>query len=89
MVYAIKTRNGQVYLKLKRNFGDLSALQVRPLACRLLETAQKQRRLQWRMEAGSPPPTLSSASRSLSAPPPDSPLLRCPLPVTPHYRKRS
>lgn len=30
VVYAIKTRNGQVYLQLRRNFGDMSALEVRP-----------------------------------------------------------
>ena len=37
VVYAIKTRNGQVYLRLKRNFGDMSALQVRAAGwrCRL------------------------------------------------------
>ena len=28
VVYAIKTRNGDVYMKLKRNFGDMSALQA-------------------------------------------------------------
>lgn len=28
VIYAIRTRNGGVYLKIKRNFGDLSALQV-------------------------------------------------------------
>lgn len=28
-MYAIRTRNGNVYLKIKRNFGDMSALQVR------------------------------------------------------------
>jgi hypothetical protein len=28
IMYAIRTRSGTVYLKLKRNFGDLSALQV-------------------------------------------------------------
>ena len=33
-MYAIKTRNGEVYMKLKRNFGDMSALEVR--TCRLL-----------------------------------------------------
>lgn len=27
-VYAIRTRNGQVYIKLKKNFGDMSALEV-------------------------------------------------------------
>lgn len=27
VIYAIKTRNGDVYLQLKRNFGDMSALQ--------------------------------------------------------------
>lgn len=31
VVYAIKTRNGQVYLKLKRNFGDLSAFEEQEL----------------------------------------------------------
>lgn len=30
VIYAIKTRNGDVYMRLKRNFGDMSALQVRP-----------------------------------------------------------
>lgn len=29
IMYAIRTRNGNVYLKIKRNFGDMSALQVR------------------------------------------------------------
>ena len=29
VVYAIKTRNGEVYLRLQRNFGDLTSLQVR------------------------------------------------------------
>ena len=29
VMYAIKTRNGQVYMKLKRNFGDLSSFVVR------------------------------------------------------------
>lgn len=29
IMYAIRTRSGTVYLKLKRNFGDLSALEVR------------------------------------------------------------
>lgn len=33
IMYAIRTRNGTVYLKLKRNFGDMSALKVSP-ACR-------------------------------------------------------
>jgi hypothetical protein len=28
-MYAIRTRNGTVYMKIKRNFGDMSALQVR------------------------------------------------------------
>eukprot|EP00775_Hariotina_reticulata_P001401 gene1401-1744_t len=28
IMYAIRTRNGTVYLKIKRNFGDMSALQV-------------------------------------------------------------
>lgn len=28
VVYAIKTRNGQVYMKLKRNFGDMTQLEV-------------------------------------------------------------
>lgn len=28
VIYAIKTRNGQVYLKLKKNFGDMSQLEV-------------------------------------------------------------
>ena len=31
VMYAIKTRNGQVYMKLKRNFGDLSSFVVRTL----------------------------------------------------------
>lgn len=41
MIYAIKTRNGQVYLRLKRNFGDMSALEVRPdpLCCTALRCA--------------------------------------------------
>lgn len=29
VVYAIKTRNGEVYLRLQRNYGDLTSLQVR------------------------------------------------------------
>lgn len=29
IMYAIRTRNGTVYMKIKRNFGDMSALQVR------------------------------------------------------------
>lgn len=29
IMYAIRTRNGTVYMKLKRNFGDMKALQVR------------------------------------------------------------
>lgn len=29
VMYAIKTRNGDVYLKMKRNYGDTSALMVR------------------------------------------------------------
>ncbi len=33
VIYAIKTRNGQVYLRLKRNFGDMSALEVRCARC--------------------------------------------------------
>lgn len=28
-MYAIKTRSGQIYMKLKKNYGDLSALEVR------------------------------------------------------------
>ena len=28
VVYAIKTRSGQVYLKLKKNYGDMTALEV-------------------------------------------------------------
>jgi hypothetical protein len=35
VVYAIKTRSGQVYLKLKKNYGDMSALEVRPFSSRL------------------------------------------------------
>ncbi|KAI7844917.1 hypothetical protein COHA_001565 [Chlorella ohadii] len=31
VIYAIKTRNGQVYLRLKRNFGDMSALEEEEL----------------------------------------------------------
>ena len=31
VVYAIKTRNGDVYLKLKKNFGDMSALEEEEL----------------------------------------------------------
>lgn len=31
VMYAIKTRNGDVYMKLKRNFGDTSFLLVKPL----------------------------------------------------------
>jgi hypothetical protein len=31
VVYAIKTRNGEVYLKLKRNYGDMSALEEEEL----------------------------------------------------------
>lgn len=30
-MYAIRTRSGSVYLKIKRNFGDMSALQVRQM----------------------------------------------------------
>ena len=29
IMYAIRTRNGDVYLKIKSNFGDMSALEVR------------------------------------------------------------
>ena len=29
VVYAIKTRNGEVYLQLRRNYGDLTQLEVR------------------------------------------------------------
>jgi hypothetical protein len=29
IMYAIRTRSGNVYLKIKRNFGDMSALQAR------------------------------------------------------------
>ncbi len=29
VMYAIKTRNGDVYLKMKRNYGDTAALMVR------------------------------------------------------------
>jgi hypothetical protein len=29
IMYAIRTRSGTVYMKIKRNFGDMSALQVR------------------------------------------------------------
>lgn len=29
VMYAIKTRNGEVYLKLKKNYGDTSSLVVR------------------------------------------------------------
>ena len=28
IMYAIRTRNGNVYMKIKRNFGDMSALNV-------------------------------------------------------------
>lgn len=28
-MYAIRTRSGTVYMKLKKNYGDLSALEVR------------------------------------------------------------
>lgn len=28
IMYAIRTRSGTVYLKIKRNFGDMSMLQV-------------------------------------------------------------
>ncbi len=31
VMYAIKTRNGDVYLKMKRNYGDTSGLMVSPL----------------------------------------------------------
>jgi hypothetical protein len=31
VIYAIKTRNGEVYLKLKKNFGDMSALEEEEL----------------------------------------------------------
>ncbi len=27
VIYAIKTRNGDVYMQLKRNYGDMSALE--------------------------------------------------------------
>ena len=43
VVYAIKTRNGQVYLRLQRKFGDLSALQVgaaHHLCCVTLQPAR-------------------------------------------------
>ena len=32
VIYAIKTRNGDVYLQLKRNFGDMSALEEEKLS---------------------------------------------------------
>lgn len=35
VVYAIKTRNGEVYLRLQRNYGDLANLQVRRRPARL------------------------------------------------------
>lgn len=41
VVFAIRTRNGGVYMKIKRNFGDLSALQE-------LETTEAEK--QWRRE---------------------------------------
>ena len=31
VIYAIKTRNGEVYLRLKRNYGDMSALEEEEL----------------------------------------------------------
>ena len=38
VVYAIKTRNGEVYLRLQRNYGDLAALQVRHRPARRCNT---------------------------------------------------
>lgn len=32
VIYAIKTRNGEVYLRLKRNYGDMSALEFEELS---------------------------------------------------------
>lgn len=32
MIYAIKTRNGQVYMRLRRNYGDMSALEEEDLS---------------------------------------------------------
>lgn len=32
VIYAIKTRNGEVYMKLKRNYGDMSALEQEELS---------------------------------------------------------
>lgn len=29
VMYAIRTRNGQVYLNIKRNYGDMTAMEVR------------------------------------------------------------
>lgn len=39
VVYAIKTRNGEVYLRLQRNYGDLANLQVRHSLLRLAHPA--------------------------------------------------
>jgi hypothetical protein len=34
VIYAIRTRNGQVYLNIKRNYGSMSAMEVgAPLRC--------------------------------------------------------
>lgn len=33
VMYAIKTRNGQVYMKLKSNGGDISVMQVSDYSC--------------------------------------------------------
>ena len=38
VMYAIKTRNGDVYLKMKRNYGDTSALMVRLLKASTLNS---------------------------------------------------
>ena len=40
VVYAIKTRNGEVYLRLQRNFGDLTSLQVHACDAALLLALQ-------------------------------------------------
>ncbi len=54
VMYAIKTRNGQVYMKLKRNFGDLSSFVAR--ARRAPPPARTPRLAGCRAERCLPPP---------------------------------
>jgi hypothetical protein len=61
-MYAIRTRSGTVYMQVKRNFGDMSALEVRapPLLQRPAAAAA-------RLLAGMPAPrpaVAAAASRS-------------------------